>query len=131
MRSAYERLVRPLLFSVDPETAHRVTIGSLRAASRVDPVLRALKLFQPSAKPKRVFGLDFPNPIGLAAGLDKNGVALPAWAAGGPTLDKVKERGHLECGVHLGLPGFSSPDDKQTPRPRVDFGAQEYGWSVA
>ncbi len=38
--------------------------------------------------------------------------ALPAWAAGGPTLDKVKERGHLECGVHLGLPGFSSPDDK-------------------
>jgi general L-amino acid transport system substrate-binding protein len=49
------------------------------------------------------------------AGLMVAGLAvavLPAWAAGGSTLDKVKERGHLECGVHLGLPGFSSPDDK-------------------
>jgi dihydroorotate dehydrogenase len=81
MKDAYERLVRPLLFSIDPETAHRITIGGLRAASRVDLALRALKVFQPPAKPKRLFGLDFPNPIGLAAGLDKNGVALPAWAA--------------------------------------------------
>ena len=37
--------------------------------------------FQPTSKPKTLFGLTFPNPIGLAAGLDKNGVALPAWAA--------------------------------------------------
>jgi dihydroorotate dehydrogenase len=41
-------------------------------------VLRSL---QPSSKPKSLFGLNFPNPIGLAAGLDKNGVALPVWAA--------------------------------------------------
>ena len=81
MKDAYERLVRPLLFSIDPETAHRITIGALRAASRVDLALRALKVFQPRAKPKRLFGLNFPNPIGVAAGLDKNGVALPAWAA--------------------------------------------------
>ena len=81
MKDAYERLVRPLLFSIDPETAHRITIGGLRTASRVDLALRALKVFQPPAKPKRLFGLNFPNPIGLAAGLDKNGVALPAWAA--------------------------------------------------
>jgi dihydroorotate dehydrogenase len=40
-----------------------------------------LKSFQASSKTKTLFGLDFPNPIGLAAGLDKNGVALPAWAA--------------------------------------------------
>ena len=81
MKDAYERLVRPLLFSIDPETAHRITIGGLRAASRIDLALRALKVFQPRAKPKRLFGLNFPNPIGVAAGLDKNGVALPAWAA--------------------------------------------------
>ena len=81
MKDAYERLVRPLLFSIDPEIAHRLTIGSLRVASRVDLALRALRLFQPIRKPKRLFGLNFPNPIGLAAGLDKNGVALPAWAA--------------------------------------------------
>ena len=38
-------------------------------------------LFSRQSKPNTLFGLNFPNPIGLAAGLDKNGVALPAWAA--------------------------------------------------
>ena len=80
-KNTYERLVRPLLFSMDAETAHHLTVGLLRTASRFDLALRALKSFQPSSKPKTVFGLNFPNPIGLAAGLDKNGVALPAWAA--------------------------------------------------
>jgi dihydroorotate dehydrogenase len=81
MKNAYERFVRPLLFAFDPETAHRLTLGVLRAASHVDLAHRALKIFHPPPKPKRLFGLDFPNPIGLAAGLDKNGVALPTWAA--------------------------------------------------
>ena len=43
--------------------------------------MRALILVQPTSKPINLFGLTFPNPIGLAAGLDKNGVALSAWAA--------------------------------------------------
>jgi len=43
--------------------------------------LRVLKSFQLPSKPKTLFGLNFPNPVGLAAGLDKNGVALPVWAA--------------------------------------------------
>ena len=77
----YERFVRPLLFSLDPETAHHLAIRSLRAASSLPFLLRALEGFKPPAKPKTVFGLTFPNPIGLAAGFDKNGVALPAWAA--------------------------------------------------
>src|SRR5216110_3529165 len=81
MKDAYERFVRPLLFSIDAEIAHRFTIESLRAASHVDLTLHALNPFQPPASPKKLFGLNFPNPIGLAAGLDKNGVALPAWAA--------------------------------------------------
>src|SRR5438093_8859277 len=80
-RGTYEAFVRPLLFSLDAETAHHLTIGLLRTASHSNLTLRALKSFQPSSKPKTVFGLNFPNPIGLAAGLDKNGVALPAWAA--------------------------------------------------
>jgi len=83
MNNAYERFVRPLLFSMDAETAHHFTIRSLRTVSHVDFALRALNLFQPPASPKKLFGLNFPNPIGLAAGLDKNGVALPAWAAFG------------------------------------------------
>jgi dihydroorotate dehydrogenase len=81
MKNAYERLVRPLLFSFDAETAHHFTIGSLRRASHSNAALRVLKRFTPPSKPKTLFGLSFPNPIGLAAGLDKNGVALPAWAA--------------------------------------------------
>src|SRR6266513_2906771 len=81
MKNLYHSLVRPLLFSLDAEAAHHFTIASLRSASRFDLALRALKQFAPPAKPKTLFGLTFPNPIGLAAGLDKNGVALPAWAA--------------------------------------------------
>lgn len=81
MKNFYERLVRPLLFSLDAETAHHFTIASLRRASHFVPALRALKRFTPPSKPKTLFGLTFPNPIGLAAGLDKNGVALPVWAA--------------------------------------------------
>src|SRR5262245_58343187 len=81
MENLYERLARPLLFSLEPEAAHHFTIASLRGASCFDPALRVLKQFAPPSKPKTLFGLNFPNPIGLAAGLDKNGVALPAWAA--------------------------------------------------
>ena len=77
----YERLVRPLLFSLDAETAHRLTMQLLGRASHLDVALRALRCLQPRSKPKTLFGLTFQNPIGLAAGLDKNGVALPAWAA--------------------------------------------------
>jgi dihydroorotate dehydrogenase len=80
-KNGYERFVRPLLFTLDAETAHHLTVGLLRTASHSNLALRALKSFQPSSKPKKVFGLNFPNPIGLAAGLDKNGVALRAWEA--------------------------------------------------
>ncbi|HEY5992946.1 MAG TPA: quinone-dependent dihydroorotate dehydrogenase [Candidatus Udaeobacter sp.] len=81
MKNGYERFIRPLLFSLDPERAHRFTIELLRGASHFDLALRVLRFFQPPSKPKTLFGLTFPNPIGLAAGLDKNGVAVPAWAA--------------------------------------------------
>jgi dihydroorotate dehydrogenase len=81
MSNGYELFVRPLLFSLDPETAHHVTMRLLSRASNFYPALRVLKSFQSSSKPKTLFGLSFPNPIGLAAGLDKNGIALPAWAA--------------------------------------------------
>ena len=77
----YERFVRPLLFSFDAETAHHLTIRLLGRASQFDSAMQMLRRFQPTPRPKTLFGLKFPNPIGLAAGLDKNGIALPAWAA--------------------------------------------------
>src|ERR1043165_7776663 len=81
MSNAYERFLRPLLFLLDPETAHHFAIASLRTASRLDFALRILQTFQARPAPKTICGLHFPNPVGLAAGFDKNGVALPAWAA--------------------------------------------------
>jgi dihydroorotate dehydrogenase len=71
-------LAKPLLFKLDPETAHNLTMAGLRHAHN----LGLLKPFLPAvpALPKRVMGLDFPNPVGLAAGLDKNGEAIDALA---------------------------------------------------
>ncbi len=105
MKNAYERFVRPLLFSLDAEAAHDLTIALLQGASHVDLALRALDIFRPPAKPKTIFGLDFPNPIGLAAGLDKNGVALPVWAALG--------FGFIEIGT---VTARAQPGN---PRPRI------------
>jgi dihydroorotate dehydrogenase len=105
MKNFYERLVRPLLFSLDAEVAHHFTVASLRRASHFDSALRALKRFTPASKPKTLFGLTFPNPIGLAAGLDKNGVALPAWAALG--------FGFIEMGT---VTAMAQPGN---PKPRI------------
>jgi len=68
-------LVRPLLFSFDPETAHEAAIAALHAAGRLLPSGRPH-----SATPVTVMGLNFPNRIGLAAGLDKNGEAIDGLA---------------------------------------------------
>ncbi len=71
----YKWLIRPILFRFSAERAHNMTIKALRLVKRV-PLLPALaKLFfrckSPSLK-RRVFGIDFKNPVGLAAGIDKS-----------------------------------------------------------
>jgi dihydroorotate dehydrogenase len=65
-------LLRPLLFRFDPETAHHMTLDALRAL-RHAPGRRALVCHAPPLVPVEVMGLRFDNPVGLAAGLDKNG----------------------------------------------------------
>src|SRR4051794_14555718 len=77
----YQRLVRPIAFSLSAEAAHHAPIRNLAWASSRPAFLRMFERFKPPAASKTVFGLTFPNPVGLAAGFDKNGVALPAWAA--------------------------------------------------
>jgi dihydroorotate dehydrogenase len=72
-------LLRPLLFTLDPETAHHVTLDALQAAHRLG--LLPLVAAQPAADPRTVMGLTFRNPVGLAAGLDKNGAYIDALAA--------------------------------------------------
>jgi dihydroorotate dehydrogenase len=68
-------VARGVLFRMDAETAHERTLRALRLAT---PVLRVRRA--PAAS-TTVFGVTFPNPVGLAAGMDKNGVALRAWPA--------------------------------------------------
>ena len=71
-------LARPLLFSLDAETAHNLTLPSLRTAASL-----GLTQLLPKAEPdaRQVMGLKFPNPVGLAAGLDKDGAYIDGLAA--------------------------------------------------
>lgn len=87
----YRRAIRPLFFGVagrDAEAIHERVLGGLAWASRSAALTRAVALAvnltageQPRGMEREVFGLKFPNPIGLAAGFDKNAVAVPALAA--------------------------------------------------
>ncbi|MBS1186581.1 MAG: Dihydroorotate dehydrogenase [Burkholderiaceae bacterium] len=73
-------LARPVLFSLDPENAHTLTMASLKVASSLG--LTSI-LPKPPADPRTVMGLTFPNPVGLAAGLDKNGDCVDGVASMG------------------------------------------------
>ncbi len=90
-------LARPLLFALDPETAHHLTL-------RLAGVARLLAA-RPPACPVRAMGLEFPNPVGLAAGLDKDADCVDGLAALG--------FGFLELG------GVTPRPQPGNPRPRV------------
>lgn len=79
----YSKFIRPLLFSLDPECAHHLSMTLLRAASRTPALLRGISGSDrlPPSRPIQIAGLTFKHPIGLAAGFDKNALALPAWEA--------------------------------------------------
>jgi dihydroorotate dehydrogenase len=100
----YAAALRPLLFRLDPERAHELSLALL---SRIAPAMARLP-GPPDGEGRleqQLFGLRFPNPIGLAAGFDKRARAVPAWPALG--------FGFAEIGTvtALGQPG--------NPRPRI------------
>ena len=94
-------LARPILFALDPETAHDLTLEALARAGDL------LRFAAPriTCTPRTVMGLTFPNPLGLAAGLDKNGEAIDGFAALG--------FGFLEIGTVTPRP------QPGNPRPRL------------
>ncbi|MEN9783399.1 MAG: hypothetical protein RJA24_742 [Pseudomonadota bacterium] len=96
-------LLRPLLFSLDAETAHHLTLESLQLAARAGALRPCVASVPPA--PRRVMGIDFPNPVGLAAGLDKNGDYIDALAALG--------FGFIEIGTITPRP------QPGNPRPRM------------
>ncbi len=100
--SIYKTFVRPLLFATNPEAVHHLAIGMLSHAA---PFLQPLAPRNDPRLERVVFGLRFPNPVGLGAGFDKNAVALRAWGALG--------FGFAEAGT---ITARAQPGN---PRPRI------------
>jgi dihydroorotate dehydrogenase len=67
----------------DPEIAHERTVAAMSRLGAARPVAAGLRRFYGRATPRTVFGVRFPGPVGLAAGVDKNGVAVRGWPAFG------------------------------------------------
>ncbi|MGB0371207.1 MAG: quinone-dependent dihydroorotate dehydrogenase [Opitutales bacterium] len=99
----YRSLIRPYLFRKDPEIAHEMAIDWMERFSSVGPILASMRSMYGSSEPVEVAGLKFPNRVGLAAGMDKDGRAFPAFAALG--------FGHVEVGTVTpeGQPGNPKP----------------------
>jgi len=97
--SLYSAFARPLLFRLPAETAHEVSIKMLSFAAS----LFGRHVAAPRGGAVELFGLRFPNSVGLAAGMDKNAVALPAWPLMG--------FGFVEIGTvtSLAQPGNAKP----------------------
>lgn len=84
-------LFRSLLFRLDPETAHQFTLQLMRIGG-IEPIYSILRaIYSVPSKPVQAFGLTFKNPVGLAAGYDKNAIAIKGLAA--------LRFGHLEVGA--------------------------------
>ncbi|MFC4637612.1 quinone-dependent dihydroorotate dehydrogenase [Deinococcus hohokamensis] len=80
----YRRVIKPALFRLDAEDAHHLTVGALALASRVPGWPAAARRLAAPADPRltqTLWGHTYASPVGLAAGLDKNGVAVPAFSA--------------------------------------------------
>jgi dihydroorotate dehydrogenase len=77
----YTRVIRPALFALDAERAHDLTMAALRQPLVIRSFSRGSNTGVERRLAQTAFGLDFANPLGLAAGLDKQGTALAAWPA--------------------------------------------------
>ncbi|MFZ5574151.1 MAG: quinone-dependent dihydroorotate dehydrogenase [Pseudomonadota bacterium] len=102
-------LIRAALFTLDPEDAHRFTLAGLDVAHRLG-LLNLLPRAQ--GRPVRVMGIDFPNPVGLAAGLDKDGAHIDALGALG--------FGFIEIGTVTPRPQAGNPQPRLFRLPRAE-----------
>ena len=99
-------LLRSFLFRLDPERAHGLTLGLIRLAGGLAPVRTFLRAgFAGPSRPVQAFGLSFRNPVGLAAGYDKDGLGWRGLACLG--------FGHIEVGTVTAEP------QEGNPRPRL------------
>ena len=112
-------LIRPLLFRLDAEKAHNLTLSTLRFLN--DYGLDTLLTKPIPAQPVEVMGLTFPNPVGLAAGLDKNGDYLDALAALG--------FGFVEIGTITPLPQPGNPKPRLFRYPDAEAVINRMGFN--
>ena len=97
--------LRPLLFRLNPERAHMLTLLALRTVGDIPPTRKLLEwVYKTPAKPVSVFGLTFKNQVGLAAGYDKDGIAIRGLAALG--------FGHVEIGTVTPKPQPGNPSPR-------------------
>ncbi|HIF37265.1 MAG: quinone-dependent dihydroorotate dehydrogenase [Candidatus Poseidoniia archaeon] len=106
MSLLYRTILRPAVFLQDSEKAHNRLISTLARTSRSRLLTSLLgNLYSSPELPINLFGLDFPNPLGIAAGMDKNGAAVPSWQSIG--------YGFSEIG------GVTLHDQLGNPKPRM------------
>ncbi|HTS21774.1 MAG TPA: quinone-dependent dihydroorotate dehydrogenase [Casimicrobiaceae bacterium] len=110
-------LVRPLLFALDPETAHDLTLAGLDAAAALGAARR------PPPSPVTAMGIAFPNRVGLAAGLDKNAAHIDGLAALG--------FGFIECGTVTPRPQPGNPRPRLFRLPEADALINRLGFNNA
>jgi dihydroorotate dehydrogenase len=112
-------LARPFLFALDAETAHGLGLVAIEAAYRsgLNPLLAS----KPAPLPTRAFGLDFPNPVGLAAGLDKNGAHVDALGALG--------FGFVEVGTTTPRPQSGNPKPRMFRLPEHEAVINRLGFN--
>jgi dihydroorotate dehydrogenase len=100
------KIIRPLLFKLNPEDIHALTLDALNNTRYVFGAQWLLKeIYKAPPKPVEAFGLTFPNPVGLAAGFDKNAAAVRSLSLLG--------FGHIEVGTVTPL------KQRGNPEPRV------------
>ncbi|TMH51899.1 MAG: dihydroorotate dehydrogenase (quinone), partial [Betaproteobacteria bacterium] len=102
--------LRPLLFALDPERAHGLSLKSLNVLARLG--IASLAATSAPRVPVRVMGLDFPNPVGLAAGLDKDGKHIDGLGALG--------FGFLEIGAVTPRPQPGNPPPRLFRLPEAE-----------
>ena len=102
MSWCYRHFARPILFTQDAESIHERTMRMLGWAGRHELVCEAMNSFLGAqGLPIELFGLRFPNPVGLAAGMDKEAAAVPAWAAMGfGFANSARRRGSRSRAIH-------------------------------
>jgi dihydroorotate dehydrogenase len=109
MSIIYQTIIRPIIFKLDPEQAHELTLNALRLVGSLSALRWAVRWMYAAHSREEIsveaFGLKFSNPVGLAAGYDKDGLAWQGLAALG--------FGHIEIGTVTPRP------QEGNPKPRI------------